>query len=289
MMYRKLVLVLTMFAVAVGSLSQARAALASPRLPGSIATHSAQGAVQDRRATGTASAPQLNSAVPLEARVSPAPTPPPSPSARQGPLPSRSNRVTHPDIAASRAHYSRESRSRTTGTFRDTVGNTDHRPYDSRSRSPSPTLSNLSLPSTSPLRSTGCCRSPALRCHLYHHLAGTFTVTTTGDPVHVRIVCDRPASGGRVHGQRGRHRDNLGNTDHRSVRLRSRSPPRTVTVLAPPGHFILTVAGGAVLMRRVGSPALPSLPWPVGQAGACSVTSTGYPLCQLSETGALPT
>jgi hypothetical protein len=50
-MYRKLVFVLTMFAVAFGSLSQAQAALASPRLPGSIATHSATGAVRAAAAT----------------------------------------------------------------------------------------------------------------------------------------------------------------------------------------------------------------------------------------------
>ena len=50
-MYRKLVFVLTMFAVAFGSLSQVQAALATPRLPGSIATHSATGAVRAAAAT----------------------------------------------------------------------------------------------------------------------------------------------------------------------------------------------------------------------------------------------
>ncbi len=50
-MYRKLVLVLTMFAVAIGSLSGAQAALATSRLPGSIATHSATGAVRAAAAT----------------------------------------------------------------------------------------------------------------------------------------------------------------------------------------------------------------------------------------------
>ena len=91
-MHRKLVFVLAMFAVAIGSLSQAQAALASPRPPGSIATHGATGAVPaaaatrqiahgarlrteekqgslptggDRRATETASAPQLTSAASL--------------------------------------------------------------------------------------------------------------------------------------------------------------------------------------------------------------------------------
>ena len=44
-------LVLTMFAVAFGSLSQAQAALASPRVPGSTATHSATGAVRAAAAT----------------------------------------------------------------------------------------------------------------------------------------------------------------------------------------------------------------------------------------------
>ena len=43
--------VLTMFAVAIGSLSQAQAALASQRPPGSIATHSATGAVRAAAAT----------------------------------------------------------------------------------------------------------------------------------------------------------------------------------------------------------------------------------------------
>jgi len=93
-MYRKLVFVLAMFAVAFGSLSQVQAALASPRLPGSIATHSATGAVRaaaatrpmahrarlrteekqgslptggDRRATETASAPRITSAASLAA------------------------------------------------------------------------------------------------------------------------------------------------------------------------------------------------------------------------------
>ena len=91
-MHRKLVFVLAMFAVAFGSLSQAQAALASARLPGSIATHSATGAVRaaaatrqiahgarlrteekqgsrtlgrDRRATETASAPKVTSAASL--------------------------------------------------------------------------------------------------------------------------------------------------------------------------------------------------------------------------------
>ena len=50
-MHRKLVFVLAMFAVAIGSLSQAQAALASPRPPGSIATHSATGAVRAAAAT----------------------------------------------------------------------------------------------------------------------------------------------------------------------------------------------------------------------------------------------
>ena len=105
-MHRKLVFVLAMFAVAIGSLSQAQAALASQRLPArvasaahagtpaSIATHSATRAVRaaaatrqiahgarlrteqkqgslptggDRRATETASAPQLTSAASLAA------------------------------------------------------------------------------------------------------------------------------------------------------------------------------------------------------------------------------
>ena len=105
-MHRKLVFVLAMFAVAIGSLSQAQAALASQRLPAraasaahagtpaSIATHSATRAVRaatatrqmayearlrteekqgsqplgrDRRATETPSAPQLTSAASLAA------------------------------------------------------------------------------------------------------------------------------------------------------------------------------------------------------------------------------
>ncbi len=93
-MYGKLVFVLTMFAVAVGSLSQAQVALASPRPPGSIATHSATGAVRaaaatrkvahdarlrtqqkqgslplggDQRATEAPSAPQLTGAASLAA------------------------------------------------------------------------------------------------------------------------------------------------------------------------------------------------------------------------------
>ena len=88
-MYGKLAFVLTMLAVAVGSLSQAQAALASPRPTGSTATHSATDAVpaaaatrqiaprtrlrtqekkgsrplsRDRRATETASAPTIPSA-----------------------------------------------------------------------------------------------------------------------------------------------------------------------------------------------------------------------------------
>ena len=79
-MYGKLAFVLTMLAVAVGSLSQAQAALASPRPPGSTATHSAtrpmapparlrtqekQGSRppgRDRRATETPSAPHITSA-----------------------------------------------------------------------------------------------------------------------------------------------------------------------------------------------------------------------------------
>ena len=87
-MHRKLVFVLAMFAVAFGSLSQVQAALASPRPTGSIATDSATGAVQavavtrpiahgarlrteekqvslptggDRRATETPSAPHITS------------------------------------------------------------------------------------------------------------------------------------------------------------------------------------------------------------------------------------
>jgi hypothetical protein len=103
-MYRKLVFVLTMFAVAFGSLSQVHAALATPRpvaqvasaahawTPTSIVTHSAMGAVQaatatrqmahrarprteerqgsrplgrGRRATETASAPEITSAASL--------------------------------------------------------------------------------------------------------------------------------------------------------------------------------------------------------------------------------
>ena len=93
-MHRKLVFVLAMFAVAFGSLGQAQAVLASPRPPGSIATHSATAAVQaaaarrpmahrarlrteekqgsvptdgDRRATETASAPRITSAASLAA------------------------------------------------------------------------------------------------------------------------------------------------------------------------------------------------------------------------------
>ena len=91
-MYGKLAFVLTMLAVAVGSLTQAQAALASPRPTGSIPTHSATGAVsaaaatrqiaprarlrtkekqgslplgRDQRATETPSAPQLTSAASL--------------------------------------------------------------------------------------------------------------------------------------------------------------------------------------------------------------------------------
>ena len=78
-MYGKLAFVLTMLAVAVGSLSQAQAALASPRPPGSTATHSAtrpmaprarlrtqekHGSLPtdgDRRATETPSAPHITS------------------------------------------------------------------------------------------------------------------------------------------------------------------------------------------------------------------------------------
>ena len=93
-MYRKLAFVLTIFALAIGSLSQAQAALASPRLPGSIAIHRATGAVRaaaatrqmahgarlrteekqgsrplgrGRRATETASAPKITSAASLAA------------------------------------------------------------------------------------------------------------------------------------------------------------------------------------------------------------------------------
>jgi hypothetical protein len=114
-MHRKLVFVLTMFAVAIGSLSQAQAALASPHpparvasaahawTPASIATHSATGAVRavaatrqmahgarlrtqekqgsrplgrGRRATETPSAPQLTSAASLAApKITSAPLP----------------------------------------------------------------------------------------------------------------------------------------------------------------------------------------------------------------------
>ena len=93
-MYGKLAFVLTMLAVAVGSLSQAQAALASPRPTESIATHSATGAVpaaaatrqraprtrlrtqekqgplplgRDQRATETPSAPRITSAASLAA------------------------------------------------------------------------------------------------------------------------------------------------------------------------------------------------------------------------------
>ena len=102
---------------------------------------------------------------------------------------------------------------------------------------------------------------------------------------HVHIVGDgRTAAGSHVHGQRGRHRDNLGNTgcglrrtipghDHRHERCQLLTPPRPSPSRSS---------------RRARSPALPAPPLPSARPGPLPSTSTGVPTCTLSETGALP-
>ena len=175
-MYRKLVFVLTMLAVAVGSLSQAQAALASPRpagvasaaharQPASIATHSATGAVRPATA-GHQMAPRAR----LRTEQ------------KQGSLP---------------------------------LGPaTSERQHPALPRSPAPESSH----------------------HLYRR-PGRELYRHVDRVAHVRIVRNgHTADGSHVHGQRGRHGDNHGNTGCGlpAEHTRSRSPRRTVSVLTPP-------------------------------------------------------
>ena len=90
---------------------------------------------------------------------------------------------------------------------------------------------------------------------------------------HVRIVRDRSAAGSLVHGQRGRHRDILGNTDHPRSRPRSRSLPTTVSVLTPPRPSRSRSSRG----RRVRSPAPTTPPSPSDTPGPLPSRRPGCP------------
>ena len=277
-------LVLTMFAVAVGSLSQARAALASPRLPGSIATHSAPGAVQDRRATGTASAPQLNSAVPLAeltftsadsatftvgqaGTFTVTTTGSPTPILYEsGALPPG---VTFTDNGNGTATLS--GTPTTAGTYAFTIAVANFvKPFIAQHF----TLTVNQV----------CQITSSAAATFTTSLAGTFTVTTTGSPACALSATGLPA--GVTFTDNG---DGTGTISGTPTTAGTSAFTITATNGVSPGatqNFILTVAGGPHAACRITSPAVAT--FTVGQAGTSTVTSTGYPLCQLSETGALP-
>ena len=152
-----------------------------------------------------------------------------------------------------------------------------------RSRSPPRTVSVLTPPRSSPSRST---RGPKITSPAGTTFtagqAGTFTVTSAGAP-----TCALSETGTLPSGVTFKDNGNgtatlVGNTgcDHRPARTRSRSPPRTVSVLPPPRP------SPSRSTRRARSPALPPTTFTVGQAGTFTVTSTGTPTCALSETAA---
>ena len=274
-MHRKLVLVLTMFAVAFGSLSQAQAALASPRVPGSIATHSATGAVRAAAATrhiahGARLRAQEQTRIPA-----PGQGPPSDGNAlgdgRPG-VPDHQHRrrhlrrrpardlYRHDDRGIPRAscprrsHCRRESRSPTTRTARRHLR--EHRlrtPAErTRSRSTPRTVSFLTPPRASPSRSTRRPRSPALPASpLPPARPGPLPSRRPGIPRPHCPTTGAPAAGSHVHRQRGRHGDTRGNTgcEHRRCVPCSRSSPRTVSVLTPPRP------SPSRSTRRPGSPA----------------------------------
>ena len=141
-----------------------------------------------------------------------------------------------------RAHCRRESRSPTTGTARRHLREQRLRPppaEHTRSRSP-PRTSSVTTPRPSPSRSAGspCTITKAgLAATFTAGQAGTFTVTSTGSPT-CGLSATRPltlprGSRSRTTGTARRHF-----REHRptapAARTRSRSPPRTVSVLTPP-------------------------------------------------------
>ena len=115
-------------------------------------------------------------------------------------------------------------------------------------------------------------------------LAGTFTVTTTGLPTCASSATGLPA--GVTFTDNG---DGIGTISGTPTTAGTYAFTITATNGVRPGatqDFILTVVGGPQAGCRITSPAVAT--FTVGQAATSTVTSTGYPLCQLSVTGALP-
>ena len=149
-----------------------------------------------------------------------------------------------------------------------------------RSRSPRRTVSVLTPPRPSPSRSTRRARSPATTTPpLPSARPGPLPSRRPGCPLRL-VRVGRSAAGSHVHGQRGRHRDTLGNTgDRRRVPAHDHRHERYRFCRHPGLHPHRST-------RRPGSPAPTTPPVTVGQA--CDLYRHRRPGCPtpgLSETG----
>ena len=172
-------------------------------------------------------------------------------------------------------------------------------PEHTRSRSPLRT-SSLTPPRPSPSRSALACHhpSPDLATTFIAGQAGTFTVTSTGSP-----TCALSATTSAAPNCRRGSRSRTTGTARRPLRehrlrapaaavTRSRSPPRTVSVLPPPPSPSLTVDASSTTPTSCSTHHQPSIGHLYGRPGrdarylhVADHVTNGVPRCALSATG----
>ena len=206
---------------------------------------------------------------------SPAPPSPPSPSARPGPLPSRRPGIPRASCPR-RSHCRRESRSPTTGTARRHLR--EHRlpdtggPYPFTINATNGVIPDATQSFTLTVNQAPGITSPA---------GTTFTAGQAGTPLPSRRVgCPTPHCPRRAHCRPGSRSPTTGTArrqsrEHRlrtpAVRTRSRSPPRTVSILPPPRP------SPSRSTRRAGSPARPAPPLTSARPGPLPSRRRGGP------------
>ena len=324
-MYRKLVFVLTMFAVAFGSLSGAQAALASPHQPArvasaahastaaSIAPHSAKGAVRaaaarrpmahgahlrtqekqgslslgrGRRATETASAPTIISAPSLTTPKITSPAAATFTVGKAGTFTVTTTGSPTPDLSATGgalpSGVTFKDNNNGTATLAGTPAPGTARTYTFTITAKVPFFVTDTQSFTLTVNQACKITSPAVATFTTN-VAGTFTVTSTGPP-----TCALSATGLPPGISFTDNTDGTGTISGTSTTAGTYAFTITATNVAGSDtqNFILTVAGGDPAPCKVTSPAAAT--FTVGQAGTFTVTTSGNPLCQLSETGTLP-